>query len=1148
MKNSRQVSLMQKSNKLFVIFVSLSLSLSLFLITFIPGHSQIVCGTVAEVVETCYDGYFDNMDEFVPGTYHRVPVDVFILRNSNGSGGPTKSEVVSVLKQAFSYFRPHDIHFHLACISEIHADSFYENPRLLMFPTQLDSNPDNRIIVYVASENSPVEFGLSPVASGRSWANIENFNNFLTSARLFAHEIGHSIGLVHTFERTDSICISPDIFCPEYSGANSEDCELRGDFVCDTPGDPGSGRYNWSTFDECLIDGASTCFDLNNVQYEDILVNNIMNYSWGHCDESMEFTNGQGDRMRWCLQAYFSPSLEINNNVIVDDITINDHQEWDEETYSYGNIRIVGGGSLLLSDMTLFMDGGKKIRVDPGGILHLTNTKITASAAIGQCIIGLEEILWQGIEVYGNPAFTQFGSPLNQGKLILESGSIIEQARIGIFAGFFTSQGGGIVYASNSEISNCRIGILMGPYSNKAGSLIFPNQSYFNNMSFTMNDDYLGSSFQAHMWLRGISGIPITSSTFDFEHSTIPPGVGIVASNSLMYVQGTPSSQFRNLDFGINASSNIPSAGIRISNAKFKDNHIGFYGHGVLSHMHDCSIEVGGYEGYIMDDIHEGVVLDATSKFLAYKNKFKHSGTAFNTIGLRVNNSGEVTNSIEANSFEDLDIGNQTQGVNFNLLDDQIGLLYKCNTNTENTLHDFNTLEQGVARIQGASDEPAGNTFSHTLLNPLFGSDWNNEGGEITYFFKEGSTYEEPLYYTNLEKINIITYVSSCPTITEPGPSEPHDHAGNRDALDNLKDEYDGLIDGGQTATLITNIQNATNPTKVSVFTQLDTLAPWLSLDVAMEFVDRTDLYSDSIMTLILRDNPDILHNGFLEVYLEEKTVPMASRWIDTVLQVVGTVTPRTDMMAEIGQLAAILQQGVVRDLIRVQLDTNGMTMDSIRNILQYADGFQAQLDIVSSYLAEGDTTSAISAYTSLSSTASSSAFSSDAYDDFGEFMALSISLIRTSRDWSELDSLELVTLTELAEEGAPSIAAAAGGLLNAYYEGNWFTPAIWNEAELDEDRNNEGTPVISRDKLISFAYVFPNPSDGLIRFTIQDQNRLDGSYDLMIIDNTGTVIYRNVFGSSVEWLCNTCPGGLYHYRIVDQSNGKTQTGHIVLK
>jgi hypothetical protein len=1108
-----------------------------------PGFGQLICGAEEAVMTSCEDGIFPGAEPYEAGTFHRVPVGVYVLGGSNGTGGPSLSEAISVLNQSFSYFKPHDIHLFFSCISEIRSDDYYEDPHSLIFSDPLHADPSDRIIVYVSSENNGSNFGFSLVASGRSWANIEADSDLDVVARVFAHEIGHSIGLSHTFSRTENVCSNPSTNCPEFSGDNSDDCELRGDFVCDTPGDPGWPAYNYSTKDGCLIDAYTSCEDPDNIPYEGILLNNIMSYAWYDCLESMAFTNGQGERMRWCLQVHFSTSLSITN-VIANDITIDDHQEWDEETHSFGNIRIVAGGSLELTDMTLFMAAGKKIRVDAGGLLHVITSKLTAMAT-GQCSEPSNDYLWAGIQVLGNPAYTQFGSPLNQGKLILESGSIVEQAVVGISVG---PVGGGIVFASDSEIQNCLYGVWTSSYANKAGNLILPNVSRYDNMSFTTNDDYLGSTFYAHMRMIDISGIPITSSTFDFEHSTIPPGVGIVASNSLMYVQGTPSSQFRNLDFGINASSYIPSAGIRISNAKFKDNHVGFYGHGILSHMHDCSIEVGGYEGYIMDDIHEGVVLDATSKFLAYKNKFKHSGTAFNTIGLRVNNSGEVTNSIEANSFEDLDIGNQTQGVNFNLLDDQIGLLYKCNTNTENTLHDFNTLEQGVARIQGASDEPAGNTFSHTLLNPLFGSDWNNEGGEITYFFKEGSTYEEPLYYTNLEKINIITYVSSCPTITEPGPSEPHDHAGNRDALDNLRDEYDGLIDGGQTATLITNIQNATNPTKVSVFTQLDTLAPWLSLEVAMEFVDRTDLYSDSIMTLILRDNPDILRNGILEVYLEEKTVPMASRWIDTVLQVVGTVTPRTDMLADIGQLAAILQQGVVRDLIRVQLDTNGMTMDSIRNILQYADGFQAQLDIVSSYLAEGDTTSAISAYTSLSSTATTSAFSSDAYDDFGEFMALSISLIRTSRDWSELDSLELVTLTNLAEEGAPSIAAAAGGLLNVYYEGNWFTPAIWNEAELEEDRNNEGTPVISRDKLISFASVFPNPSDGLIQFTIQDQNRLDGSYDLMILDNTGTVIYRNVFGSSVEWLCNTCPGGLYHYRIVDQSNGKTQTGHIVLK
>ncbi len=128
-----------------------------------------------------------------------------------------------------------------------------------------------------------------------------------------------------------------------------------------------------------------------------------------------------------------------------------------------------------------------------------------------------------------------------------------------------------------------------------------------------------------------------------------------------------------------------------------------------------------------------------------------------------------------------------------------------------------------------------------------------------------------------------------------------------------------------------------------------------------------------------------------------------------------------------------------------------------------------------------------------------------------------------------------------------PSIAAAAGGILNVYYEGNWFTPAIWNEAELDEDKHNKGVPIITNDKALPFAAVYPNPSDGVIRFSIQDQKLQVESYDVLILDITGRVIYRNVFTSNMEWHCNTCPRGLYHYRIVSQSSGKTQSGNLIL-
>ncbi|MCP9770161.1 hypothetical protein EGI22_19830 [Lacihabitans sp. LS3-19] len=82
----------------------------------------------------------------------------------------------------------------------------------------------------------------------------ENFDGVLS------HEIGHCLGLLHTFETA----IGNEL-------VNGSNCSTAGDLVCDTPADP-NGNFNSST---CVYTG--TTKDANNQSYNP-MVNNLMSY------------------------------------------------------------------------------------------------------------------------------------------------------------------------------------------------------------------------------------------------------------------------------------------------------------------------------------------------------------------------------------------------------------------------------------------------------------------------------------------------------------------------------------------------------------------------------------------------------------------------------------------------------------------------------------------------------------------------------------------------------------------------------------------------------------------------------------------------------------------------------------------------------
>ena len=155
---------------------------------------------------------------------------------------------------------------------------------------QFNWDPSQYLNVYIARNllgGGVLGYAYYPTSHGQFWDGIVLLTSIVgrskANSAVFAHEIGHYLGLPHPFDR----------------GCKNDDCLIDGDRVCDTPPD-NSTFEGCHAFNSCTTDtddpSANNPFTTDNND-----MNNLyMDYTDGDCRNA--FTDGQAERMRIVLQ------------------------------------------------------------------------------------------------------------------------------------------------------------------------------------------------------------------------------------------------------------------------------------------------------------------------------------------------------------------------------------------------------------------------------------------------------------------------------------------------------------------------------------------------------------------------------------------------------------------------------------------------------------------------------------------------------------------------------------------------------------------------------------------------------------------------------------------------------------------------------
>lgn len=481
---------------------------------------------------------------------------------------------------------------------------------------------------------------------------------------------------------------------------------------------------------------------------------------------------------------------------------------------------IPAGVTITMYNMRFEFAPGAKVVIERGtpnvvggGKIHMNNSVFTIDPFCDA------DLMWLGVQVYGHSNQNQGTNPWAttlQGVLTIGSGGKIEHALKGATAARYSVNNtnpyihgslvsgyyGGIIVASGASFLNNVYDVELRSYIAPNGA---DNISKFTTCSF-LTTSLLHDPTRVpiyHAYLAGVKGVKFLGNTFrntnPYYYSYTQQGGGIYCSTGGMAVlrncNGTNCTTwtpnlFQDLFRGIYATVNNSSA-VYIDYNRFINNFQGI----TLSSVNDAIMLRNEFQVYRSKAPNQtvgtyGISLSNCTRYKVEENTFTEYhvpaiSAGGNTYGVLVSNSGDQHNEIYRNTFNNIRVGCQAQGVNgehFNYGDtdpSNSGLQFLCNTFNSNIYTaDLSITSGRIDYNQGwcnqGVDGPAGNKFSHSTFTSQ--NDISANSGVLVFWYAHHADYwYTPLYYnTNIVMApgpcnnpqNILYYDSqlSCPT------------------------------------------------------------------------------------------------------------------------------------------------------------------------------------------------------------------------------------------------------------------------------------------------------------------------------------------------------------------------------------------------